>query len=184
MKASVLTPFRSRNGKVFQVGDVIDTEPEKVEILVRDGLVTPLSDDGAPVLPHCSGCARFIPDPVNPPAGYGECGVTGKGFFPAPRPGCNDYLLGTPLSMVEGKGETEILFLLTFHRDGLTFDSLLERLPLSRRELGRSLAILQGKHLVESHVRGFWGLYTMKQPDLPLEEAETVSTIFPLMEGN
>lgn len=161
MKVSVLTPFQSRNGKVFQAGDVIDAEPEKVEILVRDGLVTPLSDDRPPVLAHCGDCALFVPDPINPPAGYGECGQTGKGFYPAPRSSCQDFLPGPPLSQVEAQGEIEILRLIEETPPGLPLDLLIERLPFPRREIGRTLSILQGRSQVFVDVRGSRSFYRL-----------------------
>ena len=183
MKASVLTPFRSRNGKIFQAGDVIDAEPEKVEILVRDGLVAPISDDHS-FPTHCAGCGHFIPDPVNPLAGYGECGQTGKGIFPSQGAGCPHSSPGEPISRVEAKGGTEILQLLEENPQGLPIDLLVERLPFPRREIGRTLSILRGRGQVVARVVGYRTLFTVeKRAECPLLGAEDAQLTPSPMEG-
>jgi hypothetical protein len=42
-------------------------------------------------LPCCGECNKFQPDPINPPAGLGNC-LAGHGpHYPMQRPNCNDH---------------------------------------------------------------------------------------------
>lgn len=112
---------------------------------------------------HCAGCALFIPDPINPPGGFGTCDVSERLRLPLPCPGCKDFSQGAPLSQVQAQGEAEVLGLLSAHPDGLTLDDLTERLSLSRRQIGRTLTILQGRRQVTVRVINYRSFYQMNR---------------------
>lgn len=38
-----------------------------------------------PRQPHCEGCQHYVPDPINPPAGMGQC-QAGHGWWHAAAP--------------------------------------------------------------------------------------------------
>lgn len=41
--------------------------------------------------PTCDTCARFVPDPINPPAGLGTCGIGHGTFYPCQPHTCIDH---------------------------------------------------------------------------------------------
>lgn len=67
----IVQPVTGKNGVTLPAGTVRDFPEEVAQKLIDLGLAR--TAPASPLIVRCGNCVHFIPDPINPPAGIGDC---------------------------------------------------------------------------------------------------------------
>jgi hypothetical protein len=94
MKVEALKAFKSKNGRSFRVGDLIEAEEAKALHLIERGFAKDVSCATNATADRCRTCASFQPDPERGHRGLGFCQVKDHHVWTEKNSGCVNFCEG------------------------------------------------------------------------------------------